>query len=198
MLLTDKVIENNEQTSLSRREFLNAAALIPAGLVIAPKFPFCKPLSAAKKLFMHNIHTGEYVNLTYMEKGAYIPDALAELNNFFRDRMTNEQRKMDPKLLDLIHSIYEETESGKPLEIVSGYRCPSTNAKLRKKSKGVAKNSYHMKGMAADLFIPGVDLAKLRKLACSKGAGGVGYYPRSGFVHVDVRSGPKKRWQKIK
>lgn len=180
-------------TRITRRRFLSAAGLTMAGSFLAPRL--CLPeKQEAKKLFMYNIHTGEYLKLVYAEGGKIVSDALAEVNTFFRDRLTNEQIAMDPALLNLIHTIHQETKPYQPMTLVSGYRCPSTNAYLRTKSKGVAKKSYHTQGMAADIFMSGVDLSKLKKLACSKGAGGVGYYPKSGFIHVDVRPGQKKRW----
>ena len=138
---------------LTRRQFLEGMGVSLAGSLMLPSMAFPKG-HQEKKLFMHNIHTGEFLKVVFCEKGIYCPQSLEEVNTFFRDRRTNEVKAINPRLLDLIHSIYQATGSTKPIELLSGYRCPKTNAYLRGKSKGVAKNSYHMRGMAADFLHP--------------------------------------------
>ncbi|SDE21858.1 DUF882 domain-containing protein [Rhodospira trueperi] len=146
-----------------------------------------------RSLALDNIHTGERLNVTYMENGHYLPDALQAINHIMRDRRTDAVAPIDPALLDLLSDIRRRLEARSPLEIISAYRAPGTNARMRQAGRGVAKNSYHIRGMAADIAIPGYGLADLRRLALTMGRGGVGYYPRSGFVHVDV--GPPRAWR---
>ena len=101
--------------------------------------------------------------------------------------------KMDPKLVNLLHLLHDKVDGKKPFDVISGYRSPITNANLQKTSSGVAKKSFHMRGKAIDVALPGRDLSKLRSAALAMNAGGVGYYPASGFIHVDT--GPVRSWQ---
>lgn len=141
---------------------------------------------AARDLGFKNLHTGEVLNVTYWAEGAYRPEACRSLNAMLRDWRTDDVMDMDPKLFDLLHSLRAKMGSDAPFDLISGYRSPATNAKLRKKSKGVAKKSYHMRGMAVDIHLPDRSLSRLRKTALELKLGGVGYYPKSGFVHVDT------------
>src|SRR5690606_20140132 len=122
---------------------------------------------------------------------------LARMNQFLRDWRRNEPTKMDPMLLDLVWEAYRETGSNNYIHVVSSYRSPATNGKLRQRSKGVAKNSQHMRGKAMDFFIPGVPLADLRAIGLRLQVGGVGYYPTSGspFVHFDT--GSVRHWPRM-
>ena len=119
---------------------------------------------------------------------------LKKLNVFLADWRTKEPTKMDPALFDLLWSVYQEVGASQPINIVSSYRSPKTNAMLRKRSSAVAENSQHMKGRAIDFFIPGVNLTRLREVAMRHQVGGVGYYPTSGspFVHLDT--GAVRSW----
>ena len=146
-------------------------------------------------LKMHHLHTGEDINIVYRVGDTYIPEAMAKLNYFLRDHRTNDVSHYDPKEFDLLHSIM--TKLGKPngvIDIVCGYRTPWSNNYLRTRAAvtGVAKNSQHTQAKAIDIRVPGVQTARLRDLAESFHAGGVGYYPVSQFVHVDV--GPVRTW----
>lgn len=178
--------------TLSRRSFLKSSSLSlisGAALVGAPTI-LKAYLTHEKKLYLYNIHTGEWFKETYWAEGNYLQDALKNLNHFMRDRITGDTIEMKLELFDLLESITNKTGSINPMELISGYRCPKTNAYLRKSSTGVAKNSRHMTGHAADIRIKEVKLAALRDIAKQHKKGGVGYYPRSQFIHVDIRDKP--------
>ncbi len=141
-----------------------------------------------KVLAFHNTHTGDQLNLTYFERGRYIKDALHEINHLFRDYHDGTVHPIDPALLDQLYDLKHTLEVRKPFHIVSGYRSPATNADLRKHSDGVAKNSLHMEGRAIDIRIEGLDTRRIRDAALAMRRGGVGYYDRSDFVHLDTGS----------
>jgi uncharacterized protein YcbK (DUF882 family) len=141
-----------------------------------------------KILAFHNTHTGDQVKLTYFERGRYIKDALHEINHLFRDYHDGTVHPIDPALLDQLYDLKHTLEVRKPFHIVSGYRSPATNADLRRHSDGVAKNSLHMEGRAIDIRIEGLDTRRIRNAALAMGRGGVGYYERSDFVHLDTGS----------
>ena len=146
-------------------------------------------------LKLHNMHTGESLDIVYKIGGEYLPEALEKLNYFLRDRHTADVSDYDPKEFDVLHGLL--TKLRRPngvIDVVCGYRTPETNAALRQDSPqtGVAEHSQHMEGRAIDLRVPGVSTAQLRNAALSLHAGGVGYYPKSQFVHVDV--GPVRTW----
>lgn len=149
----------------------------------------------AYSLHLYHLHTGESLDVVYRVGNEYIPEALDQLNHFLRDHRTQDASHYDPKEFDLLHSIM--TRLGKPdgiIDIVCGYRTPWSNAFLRRgtAASGVAEHSQHMEAKAIDIRIPGVQTARLRDTAESFEAGGVGYYPVSQFVHVDV--GPVRTW----
>jgi uncharacterized protein YcbK (DUF882 family) len=146
-----------------------------------------------RSLSLLNTHTGEHLKeVVYWEQGNYIHDALVNLNHVLRDHRTNEIYPIDPMTLDLMAAISRKVGAKRPFEIISGYRSPQTNRALRGNSKGVAKNSYHMQGKAIDLRLPGVPLKAVRKAALDLRMGGVGYYQKSDFIHVD--SGRVRSW----
>ncbi len=134
------------------------------------------------------VHTGERASITFKRNGRYDPKGLKQLNYILRDWRRNEPTKMDPRLFDLVWEVYRRAGAKGYIKAVSGYRSPQTNSMLRSRSKGVAKESQHMRGTAMDFYIPGVPLKTLRELGVKLQAGGVGYYPNSGspFVHMDV------------
>jgi uncharacterized protein YcbK (DUF882 family) len=146
-----------------------------------------------KVLAFHNTHTGDQLNLTYFERGRYIKDALHEINHLFRDYHDGTVHPIDPALLDQLYDLKHTLEVRKPFHIVSGYRSPATNADLRKHSDGVAKNSLHMEGRAIDIRIEGLDTRRIRNAALAMRRGGVGYYERSNFVHLDT--GSVRTWE---
>jgi uncharacterized protein YcbK (DUF882 family) len=173
---------------VSRRDFLSA------GLVttVACLFPYkavaavSKIFSAERALSFYNTHTGENMKAVYWSEGAYVPQALADINYILRDYRTGDVKEIDADLLDLLFILLQTLESSGPFNIISGYRSPETNYLLSSMSKGVVKNSMHVQGMAIDIRLPGYELKTLRRAAIDLRRGGVGYYPLSDFVHVDV------------
>lgn len=150
-----------------------------------------------RTLKLHFIHTGEKASVTFKRNGKYDPNGLRQLSHLLRDWRRNEPTKMDPRLFDLLWEVYRQAGASDYIYAVSGYRSPETNAMLRSRSKGVAKESQHMEGTAVDFYIPGVSLKRLREIGMKMQAGGVGYYPnsRSPFVHMDV--GGVRAWPRM-
>lgn len=142
-----------------------------------------------RSLAFRHTHTREHISLVYAADGDYLPDALSLLNRFMRDHYSGTVGQMDPQLFDVLHKIRLalRSQSLPAYEVISGYRCPDTNNKLRTtRGGGVAKRSLHMEGKAIDVRLPGVPLAELRDAATALRAGGVGYYPGEQFVHIDT------------
>jgi len=146
-----------------------------------------------RRAFLHNVHTGDMLNVVYYANGRYVPGALAEANHVLRDWRNNQQHFIHPHLFDVLHDLRAKLDTHAPFQILSGYRSPATNAMLHARSEQVASRSQHLLGKALDINVEGVDLTRLHRAALSLRAGGVGYYPQSGFVHVDV--GPQREWQ---
>lgn len=177
--------ELGKQTVWPRRR------LIKAGAALALASTPVKALAAVsgraeRALSFYNLHTGESLKRPYRFGDAYIPSALAEIDTVLRDFRTDEVKHIDPALLDFLYDLRAVLGSDQPFQVISGYRSPKTNAMLAKKSGGVAKKSFHMKGMAIDVRLPDRDLVKLRQAAMELQLGGVGYYPKSNFVHLDT------------
>lgn len=151
----------------------------------------------ARSLKLRFLHTGETAEIVYKRNGRYDPAGLKKINYILRDWRRNESTRMDPKLLDLVWEAYRASDATGYIQVVSGYRAPATNAMLRSRSKGVARESQHLRGKALDFYIPGVQLKKLRDIGLKLQGGGVGYYPTSGspFVHMDV--GNVRHWPGI-
>ncbi|MBD1388936.1 DUF882 domain-containing protein [Neiella sp. HB171785] len=185
-----------KNTNLSRRHFIAAASGVAfAAGFGAPAVALAATTKASnnrRQLAMHHIHTGESATLVYFDNGHYLDDGIAEISHLLRDFRTNEVIAMDRAVLDQLYLLNSQLGFAKPMEIIGGYRSPKTNEKLRQEGRGVAKRSYHMKGQAIDVAFPGTSLAKVRQAALSMKAGGVGYYPKSGFIHLD--SGPFRSW----
>ncbi|RJQ45133.1 MAG: DUF882 domain-containing protein [Nitrospiraceae bacterium] len=173
---------------VSRRSVLTGGLITLASSLIPRKaFSTVKDLLLPERsLFFYNTYTGETLQESYWSDGQYITDVLNDINHIFRDHITETIEAIDTNLLDLLFALKEKMKITEPFHIVSGYRSPQTNAKLRKHKKGVAKNSLHMYGKAADIRVPGYSTKALRMAAIDLQGGGVGYYPRSGFVHLDV------------
>lgn len=174
-----------------RRRFL----LGLGGLGVASWLPV--PVQASlsapvRKLSLHNLHTGEKVTASFWEEGNYLEEGLDSFSRVMRDIRRNEAFPIDPKLFDQLFLLQHRLGRQGEIQVISGYRSPLTNAMLRQQGKGVAKKSYHMLGQAVDLRLPGVSLAEVNKAARQLGVGGVGYYPKSDFVHLDT--GPARSW----
>jgi uncharacterized protein YcbK (DUF882 family) len=172
---------------MKRRQFL---ALGAAAAVLRPASAFAN--SESRTLAVLNLHTGERISATYWEQGAYLSDSLEAFNHVLRDHRTGEVHSIAPGVLDVAAALAARFEVHDAVNIISGYRSPATNAALHAASSGVASKSLHMEGKALDIRFPGISLAALRDAALGLGAGGVGYYPGSDFVHVDV--GRVRRW----
>jgi len=176
------------QHRMSRRVFLAAglatsvACFFPYKAVAAVSRVFC----TERALSFYNTHTGENMKAVYWDQGTYVPQALADINYILRDYRTGEVKKIDTDLLDLLFALHQKMESTGPFNVISGYRCPETNSLLHIMSKGVANNSLHICGKAIDIRLPGHELKALHRAAVDLRRGGVGYYPASDFVHVDV------------
>nr|WP_246423221.1 DUF882 domain-containing protein [Roseospira visakhapatnamensis] len=145
-----------------------------------------------RALYLDNVNTGETLKVAYLDNGRYLPKALKAINWLMRDRRTDEVVSIDVGLLDLLSDLAKTLDTRQPIRIVSGYRSPQTNRAMRARNRSVARKSYHTRGMAADIAVPGVDVPSLFRVAVAMGRGGVGDYPGSGFVHVDV--GPRRTW----
>ncbi len=144
-------------------------------------------------LHMYHLHTGESLDVTYRVGDQYVPSAIAMLNHFLRDHRTNDTANYDPHEFDVLHELMEKLHRPNGLiQVVCGYRTPWSNNYLREHGKGVAEHSQHMLSKAIDIRVPGVPTRTLDLVALSLGRGGVGYYPHSQFVHVDV--GPVRQW----
>lgn len=163
-----------------------AAPAGPAATAAVPATRLPRSLS-----FFHT-HTNESLEAVYWCDGAYCPPGLQEIDHLLRDHRTGEVKEIDRSLLDLLHELRSETGVSQPFHVISGYRSPASNALLRRAGSGVAGRSFHIQGRAIDIRLPGIGLGDLRDHALRLDRGGVGYYPASGFVHVDV--GPPRTW----
>jgi uncharacterized protein YcbK (DUF882 family) len=144
-------------------------------------------------LRLYHTHTGERLDIVYRHGAAYVPEALAKLDHFLRDHRTGEVHHFDPRLFDVLRDSTQAV--GRPdaeIYIICGYRAPESNEYLRTHTSGVAKNSLHMQAEAIDVRLPGTRTSQFRDAALALGRGGVGYYPASDFIHVDV--GRVRRW----
>lgn len=181
--------------SVSRRQFLRLGVLTAAAAAL-PDFASAASSTSAwgglpldRGLAFYNTHTREQLDTAYCANGRYLHDGLKAINHILRDHRTDEVLAIDTDLLDLLHRLRRTIGSDEQFHVISGYRSPMTNAMLRKRggaSTGVASRSLHMVGKAIDVRLPGTKLKDLREAAVSLKAGGVGYYPSSDFVHVDV------------
>ena len=162
--------------------FAAATSLIPVQTIAAALDIF----SEERSLSFHNLHTGEEMKVNYWEHGRYMPQALADINYILRDYRTGELKEIDTDLLDLLFTLRRVLENKNAFTVISGYRSPETNSFLHAIGRGVVKNSMHLYGKAIDIRLPGCELKNLRREAVNLKRGGVGYYPASDFVHVDV------------
>ncbi len=174
---------------------LNRRKLLTAGAAVA--FAVLRPAAArafypVRKVFLANPHTGDTFHDIYWEEGAYIPDALARIDLLMRDFHNDQVRRIDPDLIDLLARLRSRLGIVNPIQVMSGYRSPQTNAAVRRRNRHVARNSYHMQGKAVDIRVPGFHLAKLRRAAIELRSGGIGTYPKATFLHLDV--GPYRVW----
>ena len=169
-----------------RRSFLKYSLGIAAGIALAGPIEGTAAFQEHPMLFYHT-HTREQFKMTYSCNGCS-PATLRELNNFLRDFRTGDVHPIDPELLDILYKIQQKSGSRGVIEVISGYRSPKTNMYLRSQSDSVARKSLHMNGQALDIRITDLKIEHLLDAAVSLHRGGVGYYPRSNFVHIDTGS----------
>ena len=179
-----------------RRQFLKVAAFTAVTTAFAPARQVLAALhehpADRRSLSLYNVHTHEEAYAIYWQEGRYNPKGLYHVDYILRDFRANQIMKIDPRLVDLLHTISTIVDPDLPVHIISGYRSPQTNARLRVTRRGIAKGSLHMSGQAADIRIPSVPTDHLRQVAMDLKRGGVGFYPDSDFVHVDI--GPVRSW----
>jgi len=168
--------------------FLVASLILPVCVATATSLP-----PPEHRLLLFHLHTSERINIVYRQGDTYLPGAVDRLDHFLRDHRTGDVINLDPRLFDLLSDLTAAVgHPGAEIDIVCGYRTPWSNEFLRRTTVGVAKHSQHMLGEAIDIRMPGVSTARLRDAALALHRGGVGYYPQSQFVHVDL--GPIRRW----
>lgn len=166
-------------------------------LIAALGGAFLAPIETARatppgELRFDNLHTGESLSVVYRENACYLDSACAQIDHVLRDYRTGEVHVIDRRLLDLLTRLSNRLGAPAHFEVISGYRSPATNAMLHEASSGVSTRSLHMQGMAIDLRMPNATLEDVRNAALSLRGGGVGFYPESNFVHVDV--GRVRHW----
>lgn len=175
----------NKTSELSRRRLVTLLGAGVAATVMSP----ATGLAAAggeRRLTLHNLHTGETLTTAYWENGCYDEPALQAVARLCRDFRTGDIHPIDCGLLDLVHRLGGIVGDGKPIQLISAYRSPRTNAVLASQSSGVAKRSLHMQGKAFDIRIPGVSARTVYKAARRLRGGGAGLYAKSNFVHIDI------------
>jgi len=179
---------------MTRRGVLGvfAATALVAVPTLTNAFGVLKGAGDIRRIRMYSGRTGEQLDSIYWIKGEYIPEVLKEINYFMRDWRNDETFKIDPRNVDIMAASHRLLDVSEPYMLLSGYRSPQTNAMLRSRSSGVARNSLHMQGQAADLRLKSRSVGQMAKAAASCNSGGVGKYSRSNFVHMDC--GPVRLW----
>jgi len=170
---------------MHRRRFLCLGAQAVAGFVLSQAVPAWASTGTRSLSFYHT-HTGESLDITYARAGFYDPAVLDQVKYYLRDFRTGEMHPIDPGVLDILWRIRQKVGCTGTYEVISGYRSPATNQALRQRSKGVAKHSLHMEGRAIDIRLTNADTRRIRDCAIGLRSGGVGYYAKSDFVHVDT------------
>jgi len=174
-------------TGITRRGLLGAFAA--TAMTAAPTFSnaagFLRGGGDIRRISMFSGRTGERIDTIYWIEGEYVGEALREINQFMRDWRTSQAISMDTRTIDIMAATARLMDTTQPYQLLSGYRSPQTNALLRSRSRGVARNSLHMKGQAADLRMSGRSVSQMARAAASCRAGGVGRYSGSNFVHMD-------------
>jgi uncharacterized protein YcbK (DUF882 family) len=170
--------------------------ILTAVLGVAVTGSMIKPTNVraadARQLSFYHTHTRRSISVVYYQNGEYVESALDEINRFLKDFRTGDVTEINPQLLDLLHDVRNELGSDQAFEVISAYRSPRTNEMLRSTTSGVAKKSQHLEGNAIDVRLRGVRTKTLRETALRMERGGVGYYPQSDFVHMDM--GPVRQW----
>ena len=182
-------------TGFSRRALLKAfaATTVAAAPTYSKAAGFLRGSGDIRRIKMYSGRTGERLDMVYWIDGDYIKDAVKEINHFMRDWRTDQVKTMDLRTIDIMAASHNLLDVTEPYMLLSGYRSPETNAMLRSRSRGVAKNSLHMKGQAADLRLASRNVTQMAQAAMACKAGGVGRYYGSNFVHMDF--GVVRSWR---
>ena len=185
---------NSNSTGITRRALLGAfaATTITAAPTFSKAAGFLRGSGDIRRLRMYSGRTGERIDMIYWIEGDYIKDAVKEVNHFMRDWRSNQAISMDLRNLDIMAAAHNLLDVNEPYMLLSGYRSAQTNAMLRSRSRGVAKNSLHIKGQAADLRLSTRSVSQMARAAQATRAGGVGKYSGSNFVHMDC--GDVRTW----
>lgn len=174
-----------DKSRISRRHFLGGCTALACASIIPSAFASLNRERERQLAFRH-LHTGEHGNIVYWARGRYLAENLQKVDHLLRDHRTGDSTKIDKDLLDLLYRLQISLGEPGEFQIISAYRSPKTNKMLRSNSRGVAKRSLHMLGKAVDIRLPGVKLKKLHNAAIALKSGGVGYYPKSDFIHIDT------------
>lgn len=187
-------MRQNLSTGLTRRTLLGAfaATAVAAAPTYSNAAGFLRGSGDIRRLRMYSGRTGERIDMIYWLDGKYLKDAVKEINHFMRDWRSDQVKSIDLRAIDIMAAAHNLMDVNEPYMLLSGYRSPQTNAMLRSRSRGVAKNSLHMKGQAADLRLASRSVGQMARAAAACRAGGVGRYSRSNFVHMDC--GPIRTW----
>lgn len=187
-------MSQSDNFQVSRRSLLGvfAATAVTAAPKMSNAFGFNRGAGDIRRLHMHSARTGETINTIYWIEGDYISEALDEVNHFFRDWRVDQAHRIDTRTIDILSASHNLLDSTDPFLLLSGYRSPQTNAMLRRRSRGVARNSRHMVGQAADVRLGSRSVGQVARAALACHAGGVGRYSRSNFTHMDC--GPVRSW----
>lgn len=182
------------QAGLSRRGLITAfaAAAVVAAPTYTNAFGLLRGAGDIRRLRMYSGRTGESIDTIYWIEGKYIREAVNEITFFMRDWRNSQTRSIDTRTVDIMAATLAMMDTDEPYMLLSGYRSPATNAMLRSRSRGVAKNSLHMQGQAADLRLRSRSVTQMARAAAACSAGGVGRYSSSNFVHMDC--GPVRTW----
>ncbi len=177
------MFENLSSLSLNRRQFISMAAVTAAALSLPSIGSATVP---SRRLSFYHTHTGKKLDILYGSSDCYNQKALGQINEYLRDFRTGEVHVIDPKLLDMLCAVREEFGGNRRFEVISGYRSFKTNQQLRSNSSKVAKRSLHMLGKAIDIRMTGVSTKNIQQCALDMKCGGVGFYGKSNFVHLDT------------
>jgi uncharacterized protein YcbK (DUF882 family) len=179
---------------ITRRGLLGvfAATAVVAAPTYSNAFGLIRGAGDIRRIRMYSGRTGESIDTIYWIDGEYIPEVLKEVNHFMRDWRSGDRIKIDARTIDIMAASHRLLDVNEPYMLLSGYRSPATNSMLRSRSSGVARNSLHMKGQAADLRLKSRSVGQMARAAASCASGGVGKYSRSNFVHMDC--GPVRTW----
>lgn len=185
---------DSNSSSVTRRGLLGvfAATIVAAVPTYSNAFGVLRGAGDIRRIRMYSGRTGEQIDTIYWIEGEYIKEVMKEINHFMRDWRSGDKVKIDARTVDILAASHRLMDVSEPYMMLSGYRSPATNAMLRSKSRGVAKNSLHMVGQAADLRLKSRSVGQMAKAAAACASGGVGRYSRSNFVHMDC--GPVRSW----